>query len=136
MRETLGISSNEGSKESIDQMVEYALLYDFYGALLKEKNRSIFEDYMFNDMSLAEIADEAGITRQGVSDIVRRSGKKLIEYEMSLGLIKKFNNVRLLVCEVKEDLRQVKTYSNTFDNEIGSYLEDINLKIDSILDEI
>ena len=68
-----------GKADSLSEIVEYALLYDFYGALLKDKNRSIFEDYMFNDMTLSEIAEERKITRQGVRDIVNRSKISLSE---------------------------------------------------------
>lgn len=142
MEGLINTNNNEGSKESIDQMVEYALLYDFYGALLKDKNSRIFEDYIFNDMSLSEIADEAGITRQGVGDIVRRSGRKLFQYEESLGLIKKFNCAKKLVCDVKEETQKIKDCINGMDNEclakdnISLYLDIIDKKTDCILEEL
>ena len=75
---------------SPDVRYEYTLLFDFYGALLTDKNYSIFEEYTCNDMSLSEIASEYGITRQGVRDTINRSAKKLVEYEERLGLIRKF----------------------------------------------
>ena len=50
----------------MDQKLEQAYLYDFYGELLKERQRRIYEDFVFNDLSLGEIAQEEGISRQGV----------------------------------------------------------------------
>ena len=62
-------------------------LYDIYGPLLSDHNRVIFEDYVLNNYSLAEIATEADISRQGVRDIVVRCSKKLREYEEKMGLL-------------------------------------------------
>lgn len=86
------ISGNDDN--TLDTMIEFAMLYDFYGALLKDKNNEIFEDYMFNDMSLSEIAGERGMTRQGVRDIVVRSREKLVSFEQKLGLVERFNTVK------------------------------------------
>lgn len=91
----------------LDTKYEYTLLFDFYGALLNDKNYSIFEDYICNDMSLSEIAAEQGITRQGVRDTVNRSIKKLIGYEEKLGLIKRFDSARESVKVIKEQVKDI-----------------------------
>ena len=62
--------SKEKSLSELDEIVELSYLYDFYGALLKESNRVVFEDYVLSTSSLSEIAKERDITRQGVYDIV------------------------------------------------------------------
>ena len=62
-------------------------LLDRYGALLSEKQYRILDGYYNNDLSLSEIAENEGITRQGVSDFVKRSEAQLIEFEEKLGLI-------------------------------------------------
>ena len=80
--------------ETMEEILEYSMLYDFYGALLKEKNIEVFEDYVFNDMSLSEIAAEQGMTRQGVRDIVVRCRQKLVDYENRLGLVKSFKEIK------------------------------------------
>lgn len=80
----------ENSLSELDEIVELSYLYDFYGALLKENHRLIFEDYVLNDLSLSEIAKDRGITRQGVYDIVRRCRIRLKEYEEKLQLVHKF----------------------------------------------
>ena len=53
----------------MEEKIEQAYLYDFYGELLNEHQRRIYEDFVFNDLSLGEIADEEGISRQGVHDM-------------------------------------------------------------------
>ena len=78
------------SSSEVDELVEFSYLYDFYGALLKESNRVVFEDYVLSNLSLSEIAKERDITRQGVYDIVKRCRTRLKGYEEKLHLIEKF----------------------------------------------
>jgi predicted DNA-binding protein YlxM (UPF0122 family) len=63
------------------------LLYDFYGALLKKKQRDIFRMYYAEDLSLAEIAANMGMSRQGVHATLRKSAAALEECERALGLV-------------------------------------------------
>ena len=56
----------------MEKIVTQGLLYDFYGELLTEHQKRIYEDVVFNDMSLSEIAEEQGISRQGVHDLSKR----------------------------------------------------------------
>ncbi len=74
----------------MEKIVEQGLLYDFYGELLTEHQRNIYEDAVYNDMSLAEIAEQHGISRQGVHDLIRRCDKLLAGYEEKLHLVRKF----------------------------------------------
>lgn len=80
--------------ESFEEIVELSLLFDFYGEMLNEHKKKIFEDYVLNDLSLAEIAEEEGISRQGVHDIVKRCTKQLKEYEAALHLVEKFQKMK------------------------------------------
>lgn len=68
--------------------LKFSILLDTYGALLSEKHREILDCYYNNDYSLSEISENTGITRQGVSDALRRAGKQLEEMEEKLGFIK------------------------------------------------
>lgn len=86
----------------MEKIVEQGLLYDFYGELLTEHQRHIYEDVVFNDMSLSEIAEEQGISRQGVHDLVKRCDKILTGYEEKLKLVQKFNQTKQMVEEIKE----------------------------------
>ena len=68
----------------MEEKLEQAYLYDFYGELLNEHQRQVYEDFVFNDLSLGEIASEEGISRQGVADLIKRCNKKLLDYEAKL----------------------------------------------------
>ena len=61
----------------MEKIVEQGILYDFYGELLTEHQRRLYEDAVYNDLSLREIADENGISRQGVHDLLRRCDKRV-----------------------------------------------------------
>lgn len=71
------------NRHSIEERVELSLLYDFYGALLKENQRRMFEGSILDDYNLAEIAEDENITRQGVHDAIKRACKQLREYEQN-----------------------------------------------------
>lgn len=73
--------------------LEISVLNDYYGGLLNEHQSEIMRLYYDCDMSLAEIADETGITRQGVREVLIRSAKRLEEYEQKLGLAGKVKSV-------------------------------------------
>lgn len=88
--------------ESFEEIVELSLLFDFYGEMLGEHKKQIFEDYVLNDLSLAEIAEEEGISRQGVHDIVKRCTKQLKEYEAALHLVEKFQNMKTKLTKASE----------------------------------
>ena len=98
---------------SMEEIVELSLLFDFYGEMLGDHKKQIFEDYVLNDLSLAEIADEEGISRQGVHDIVKRCTKQLKEYEAALHLVEKFQNMKKKLTDVSELLTiEVSNNSN------------------------
>lgn len=84
----------------MEKIYQQALLYDFYGELLTEHQRSVYEDAVCNDLSLGEIAQDRGISRQGVHDLIRRCDKILQEYESKLRLVEKFMNAREKVAEI------------------------------------
>jgi predicted DNA-binding protein YlxM (UPF0122 family) len=68
-------------------VVRQALLLDFYGALLTEKQREIYDWYYQQDLSLGEISDAAGVSRNAVHDLLRRVAEKLERYDQALGLL-------------------------------------------------
>ena len=86
----------------MERIVEQALLYDFYGELLTEHQKQIYEDFILNDLSLSEIAEERGISRQGVHDLVKRCNKILKDYEEKLHLVEKFLVIRTKVNQIHE----------------------------------
>ena len=90
------------STDRLQEIVELSLLYDFYGELLKENQKRIFEDYVLNNLSLGEIADGAGISRQGVYDIVRRCSRQLRTYEEKLHLLEKSEQAKQCIHRIEE----------------------------------
>ena len=91
------VYDNTGNRNQVidmEKIVRQGLLYDFYGELLTEHQRHVYEDVVFHDFSLSEIAQEQGITRQGVHDLVRRCDRILESYENKLHLVEKFLAVR------------------------------------------
>lgn len=94
------MSINSDAEERLKEIVELSRLYDVYGALLSDHNRVIFEDYVLNDYSLAEIAEEVELSRQGVRDIVVRCSGKLREYENKLGFLKKIDETGVMLDDV------------------------------------
>lgn len=79
-------------KEKIDiveERVRASELFDYYGELLKENQKQLCSQYLLDDLSLSEIAEGIGISRQGVHDSLRRSIKQMESFESKLNLIKK-----------------------------------------------
>ena len=86
----------------MDKIYEQTMLFDFYGELLTEHQRSIYEDAVYNDMSLGEIAVERGISRQGVHDLIRRCDRILQDYESKLHLVERFAKAKGTVAEIEK----------------------------------
>ena len=110
----------------MEKIVEQGLLYDFYGELLTEHQRNIYEGVVFNDMSLSEIAEEQGISRQGVHELVKRCNKILAGYEEKLKLVQKFNQTKQMVEEIKE---LAGAYKRTGDKKLIDQIEVLSEEI-------
>ena len=93
----------------MDEILKQSLLYDFYGELLTEHQKEIYEQFIVEDLSLSEIAKNAGISRQGVHDLVKRCDKILEEYEAKLHLVEKFLSIKEKVHQINELLEEAKT---------------------------
>ena len=85
----------------MEKFVEQTLLYDFYGELLTARQRKVYESVVLEDYSLSEVAEELGISRQGVHDMIRRCNHILEDYEAKLHLVEKFLNIRKQVQEIR-----------------------------------
>ena len=89
--------------ESRDYII---MLYDFYGELFNDKQREYFEEYYFNNLSLAEIGEELGVSRNAVHKVIQGVEEKLNFYEDKLGLYKK----NKIICDIieKENDKEIK----------------------------
>lgn len=97
----------------MDKIYYITMLYDFYGELLTDKQRSVMESYYLQDFSLHEVAEEHDITRQAVQDMLKRTEKLLKQYEEKLGLFAKFLDrkeraERLIAEAEKLDIAELK----------------------------
>lgn len=86
----------------MEKFVEQTLLYDFYGGLLTERQQQVYESVVLEDYSLSEVAEDLGISRQGVHDMIKRCNHTLEEYESRLHLVEKFLCIRKQVQKIKE----------------------------------
>lgn len=91
-------------EHTIEERLELSILYDFYGALLKDNQQRMFEASILEDYNFSEIAQEEGITRQGVYDTVKRATKQLELYEEKLGLVARFRKQKELVEKLRDKL--------------------------------
>lgn len=86
----------------MEDKIKSGYLYDFYGELLTEHQRSVYEMSINEDLSLSEIADTLSISRQAVHDILKRCDKLLSDYENRLHLVEKFMNIKADVLRINE----------------------------------
>lgn len=110
----------------VEKIVEQGLLYDFYGELLTEHQKSVYEAFVLEDYSLSEIAEMFGISRQGVHDLIKRCDKILLQYEEKLKLVHKFTQTKEMVSQIEELSKESKgTDSQKNLNEIHLLAENI-----------
>ena len=128
--------SHSGKEEAlvsfgdIEKLELRGMLYDFYGELLTPHQKKIYEDAIVNDLSLSEIANEQGISRQGVHDIIKRCDKALAEDEEKLHLVEKFVSIR-------DKVKQIDELLDGYDKENAQQLvADIRKISDEIIEEL
>ena len=93
-------SQKEGT-DMKSQAYRMAMLFDFYGDVLTPRQKAFYDLYYNEDLSLAEIAENNGITRQGVRDVIVRAEAILTDLEDKTGLIKRFHAMRKQLQEVE-----------------------------------
>lgn len=81
-----------------------ALLFDFYGPLLTPRQQELMQAYYLEDLSLSEIADQDGVSRQAVHDLIKRSETALLEYEVKLGFLREYRKRQSLLTQLEEAL--------------------------------
>ncbi len=92
-----------------NQTYRMTMLFDFYGELLTERQKEFFDLYYNEDLSLAEIAENAGISRQGVRDVIVRAEAAMQEIEDKTGIIKRFEAQRPHVDAIEAAAAEVET---------------------------
>ena len=95
-----------------DETVLRTMLFDFYGELLTDKQREYFDLHYNADLSLAEIAESTGISRQGVWDIIRRAEATLRETERKTGLVRRYGAQRQTLSEIERQLQALESMTD------------------------
>jgi predicted DNA-binding protein YlxM (UPF0122 family) len=105
-----GVKTEEGGSD-MAKNYEMAVLIDFYGEMLTAKQRDFLEYYYNDDLSLSEIAENEGITRQGVRDAIKRAETQLKDMESRLGMAKRYEEIREGLAEIIEVSNQIAEYN-------------------------
>lgn len=116
----------------MDDILKQALLYDFYGELLTSHQKEIYEQFVLDDLSLGEIAKNAGISRQGVHDLIKRCDKTLQGYEDKLHLVSKFLAIR----EKVHSINEILDAASETESDVVKLAADIRRISDEILEEL
>ena len=110
--------------------MKISLLLDFYGDFLSDRKREILEMYYNEDLSLAEIAEEAGISRQGVRDSIKKSEKELLSLEETLGLAARFASIKREIEDIAGVVSEV--IERTEDEKSKSALEAVKERLNGL----
>ena len=129
-----GVKYNNITKKrsnSMDRKVEISMLCQTYGKLLTEKQLDILENYYNLDLSLSEIAENEGITRQAVRDIIKKGENKLFEFEEKLGIMKKTMKQEEKIADILSELTKIQTKFT--DEQIAEILEHIKTELNCVV---
>ena len=109
-------------------------LIDTYSSMLTETQREMMELYYYEDLSLGEIAENAGISRQGVRDSIKRGETAIDELEEKLGFAKKYRDLHKLTERIRQDIKEITLYNDKFSaiEQIDSAANDILAVLDNI----
>ena len=115
----------------MDKKIEISMLWQIYGALLTEKQKEYIDYYYNEDLSLAEIAQNDGITRQGVRDIIKKGEKKLFEYEEKLLFMKKTMNQEKQIENILVQLNKI--HEDSSDEKVNNILEEVKKELNCLV---
>lgn len=115
----------------MDRKVEISMLCEIYGKLLTEKQINIMDNYYNLDLSFSEIAENEGITRQAVRDIIKKGENKLFEFEEKLGIMKKNMKQEEKIANILSELTKIQTKFT--DEQIAEILEHIRTELNCVV---
>jgi len=118
------------------QAYRMAMLFDFYGDILTDRQKEFYDLYYNEDLSLGEIAENYNITRQGVRDVIVRAEATLTELEDKTGLIKRFHTMKNQLQQVRDDAQQlIDLAARRDDNEMEALALRVRDTADALLKE-
>lgn len=113
-----------------------SILLDFYANVLTDKQREVVELYYNEDLSLSEIAQHVGISRQGVRDSIKRGEAVLFDLEEKLGFAQRFNKLRSGIISITKDVNEIEYHNDKycFSREISDSVHNIKKISEQLLD--
>ncbi|ASS38458.1 sigma factor-like helix-turn-helix DNA-binding protein [Mogibacterium pumilum] len=119
-------------KENINNVEYTSLMYDFYGSLLDDNKREIMDLYHEDNLSLTEIAEELGLSRQGVHYVLKKAEGSLEKYEAALGLVAEWKSNNVLISEADNLLESMSSVDDV--EELREALSKMNKFMHKALD--
>lgn len=117
----------------MDKILKITLLYDFYGELLTERQKQMFEMYYLSDLSLSEIGEQLEISRQAVRDSIKHSRETLQQYEDKLCLVYKFSEEKSYIVKIQQIIDEIQQ-TNDLSIESAKKMENIKQIVNEIID--
>ena len=114
--------------------LDIVLLADYYGEMLTENQRKFIEYYYNDDLSLSEIAQNEGITRQGVRDAVKRAETQLYDMEKKLGIAERSRRVNEALSAIVESTEAINEYNMNIS--LSREINDAVVRIKSVIDSL
>ena len=120
-----------------NQAYRMTMLYDFYGELLTDRQKEFFDLYYNEDLSLAEIAENYGISRQGVRDVIVRAEGIMTEMEDKTGIIKRFHLMQKQLSSASESLDKIISINSDkyYDRELDTLAREVKDTIEQMKQE-
>lgn len=121
----------KGMMKTVENNVKISFLCQIYGKLLTKKQLQVLEDYYNNDLSLSEIAENNGITRQAVRDIIKKGESKLFELEEKLLIMEKMLEQEKQIQHILSDISKIQEVSS--DKKVEKILEHIRKQLNCLV---
>ncbi len=117
----------------MNKLLRQSLLLDFYGELLTDHQRTVYDSVINDDISYTELAEVNGISRQGVFEMVKRTTEALEKYEEKLGLVGRFQRAQKSLEQIKECTHLLKSAENAEQRE--HFIKEIEKLADGMLED-
>ena len=115
----------------MEKNVTVSILLDLYGKILTEKQQDVLDLYYNENLSLAEIAEEIGITRQAVHDCIAKGEKKLFNLEEKLGIMKKTEKQEVQLQKILSELSEIQVKDS--DEQINNIIENVVRELNGLI---
>lgn len=119
-----------------NQTYRMTMLFDFFGELLTERQREFFDMYYNEDLSLSEIADNTGISRQGVRDVIVRAETLMQEMEDKTGIVRRYEEQRTHLDAITAAASEIRTINalRFFDPRVAQLTDQIDEELRALTD--